>query len=289
MNEFKIRLAHLHHCRGISWDLIYTILKQDPQLQNLYSHSINRLISTKTSSTTILNDLHSTIIRNNILQYENFNTKITTIFDPEYPPILRETYKPPLVLYSQGDLRLITMERLLAVVGSRLATYYGKKTIEMLFPSLVQQEYIIVSGLASGIDTYAHVTALKLKGRTIGVIAGGFEHLYPKENIPLAQEMMKSQLVISEYPPNTKPQKWHFPMRNRIIAGISHGTLVVEAKKRSGSLITANYAVHEGREVFAVPGPISSPCSLGTNELIQQGAKLVLSADDIINELNNWS
>ena len=89
------------------------------------------------------------------------------------------------------------------------------------------------------------------------MIAGGFEHLYPKENIPLAQEMMKNHLVISEYPPNTKPQKWHFPMRNRIIAGISHGTLVVEAKKRSGSLITANYAVHEGREVFAVPGPIS--------------------------------
>jgi DNA processing protein len=289
MNEFKIRLAHLQHCRGVSWDLIYTILKKDPQLQNLYNHSINKLISTQSSSKAILNDLQSKTIRNNILQYENFNTKITTIFDPEYPSILCETYKPPWILYSQGDLRLLTMERLLAVVGSRLATYYGKKTIELLLPPLLQHKYIIVSGLASGIDTHAHVTTLKLKGRTIGVIAGGFEHIYPKENIPLTREMMKNHLVISEYPPNTKPQKWHFPMRNRIIAGISHGTLVIEAKKRSGSLITANYAVHEGREVFAVPGPISNPCSIGTNELIQQGAKLVLSAGDIINELNNWS
>ena len=125
---------------------------------------------------------------------------------------------------------------------------------------------------------------LRLGGKTIGVIAGGFQYLYPKENEKLANEMMEQHLVISEYPPETRPQKWHFPMRNRIIAGLCHGTLIVEAKKKSGSLITANYAVHEGREVFAVPGHILGSYSVGTNELIQQGAKLVITAQDILEE-----
>ena len=286
MNEFKQRLVHLHHCRGVSWNIIYALLKKDPQLKELYNHTILNHISSPTTSKNILDDLHSHKIRNDILQYEKVNIRSTTIFDPEYPPLLRETYKPPWVLYSQGNFQLLNENKLLAVVGSRVATYYGKKAIELLFPPLVQHQYVIVSGLALGIDSHAHQTAIKLNGRTIGVIAGGFQHLYPKENQALAQEMMKSQLVISEYPPNTRPQKWQFPMRNRIIAGISRGTLIVEAKKSSGSLITANFAVHEGREVFSVPGPIHSTCSTGTNELIQQGAKLVLTAQDIIEELS---
>ncbi len=286
MNEFTKRLIHLHHCRGISWNLIYNILKKDPQLTHLYQQDLLDYISSQTAPKTILDDLHSQKLRNKILDYEMFNIKAITIFDKEYPVLLRETYKPPWVLYCIGDIRLLTLNTLLAVVGSRLATNYGKKVIQLLFPPLIQQNYTIVSGLALGIDASAHAAAIKLKGHTIGVIAGGFQHLYPKENIPLAHEMMKNHLVISEYPPNTRPQKWHFPMRNRIIAGISRGTLIVEAKKSSGSLITANYAVQEGREVFAVPGLISSTYSIGTNELIQQGAKLVCSAQDIIEELS---
>lgn len=286
MNEFTKRLIHLHHCRGVSWNLIYNILKKDPQLNHLYQQDLRDYISSQSTPKTILDDLQAQKVRDEILDYENSNIKAITIFDKDYPVLLRETYKPPWVLYTVGDIRLMKKNTLLAVVGSRLATSYGKKVIQMLFPPLIEKDVTIVSGLALGIDALAHTTAIKLNGHTIGVIAGGFNHLYPRENIPLAHEMMKNHLVISEYPPNTRPQKWHFPMRNRIIAGISRGTLIVEAKKSSGSLITANYAVQEGREVFSVPGPISSTYSVGTNELIGQGAKLVQSAQDIIEELS---
>jgi DNA processing protein len=288
MNEFKQRLVHLHHCQGVSWNIIFTILKKDPQLQSLYDSRIRNHIPSPAVANTIQHDLQSKKIINTIYGYEQLGIHTLTIFDREYPPMLRETFKPPWVLYTKGDLSLLSMKRRLAVVGSRQATVYGRKSIELLFPKLIEQKLVIVSGLAAGIDASAHHTAIKLGGRTVGVIAGGFHYLYPKENEKLAHEMMRRHLVISEYPPNIKPQKWHFPMRNRIIAGISHGTLIVEAKKSSGSLITANYAVHEGREVFAVPGHILNPGSVGTNELIQQGAKLVLSAQDILEEFSYY-
>jgi DNA processing protein len=285
MDEFKQRLIHLHHCRGASWNSIFTILKKDPELHELYQNGMETCLLSEATKNTLKVDLQSREIWNSINEYEKQGIQTITIFESEYPSVLLETYKPPWVLYAKGNPSLLTKERLLAVVGSRKATTFGKKSIELLFPQLIDERIVIVSGLAAGIDTHAHQMAIKLGGDTIGVIAGGFDHLYPKENIPLAQEMMKKHLIISEYPPNTRPQKWHFPMRNRIIAGISKGTLVVEAKKSSGSLITANYAVNEGREVFAVPGHILNSCSVGTNELIKQGAKLVLKSDDILEEL----
>jgi DNA processing protein len=285
MNEFKHRLIHLHHCRGVNWNSIWTILKKDPDLHRLYQNEIETQLLSPAIKNTLKDDLQSQRIRNTINEYEKKDIRTITIFEPEYPPMLLETYKPPWVLYAKGNPSLLTRDHLLAVVGSRKATTFGKKSIELLFPQLIEERIVIVSGLAAGIDTHAHRMTIGLGGYTIGVIAGGFDHLYPKENIQLAHEMMKNHLVISEYPPNIRPQKWHFPMRNRIIAGISKGTLVVEAKKSSGSLITANYAVHEGREVFAVPGHILNSCSVGTNELIKQGAKLVLTPDDILEEL----
>ena len=281
--NFKQKLVHLHHCRGASWNSIYTILKKDPQLNSLYDLN-SHLLSTLKIDASIHRELESQSILNRIQQYEIENIQIITIFDPEYPQLLKETYKPPWVLYTKGDPVLLSAEKKLAVVGSRKATAFGKKSIELLFPQIVTHQVVVVSGLAAGIDAEAHQTAIRLGGRTIGVIAGGFEHIYPKQNEKLAQDMMKNHLVISEYPPSTSPQKWHFPMRNRIIAGISHGTLVIEAKKRSGSLITADYALQEGREVFAIPGHILSPYSVGTNELIQQGAKLIITSKDILEE-----
>ncbi|WP_394232544.1 DNA-processing protein DprA [Niallia oryzisoli] len=281
--NFKQKLVHLHHCRGASWNSIYTILKKDPQLNSLYDLN-SHLLSTLKIDASIHRELESQSILNRIQQYEIENIQIITIFDPEYPQLLKETYKPPWVLYTKGDPVLLSAEKKLAVVGSRQATAFGKKSIELLFPQIVTHQVVVVSGLAAGIDAEAHQTAIRLGGRTIGVIAGGFEHIYPKQNEKLAQDMMKNHLVISEYPPSTSPQKWHFPMRNRIIAGISHGTLVIEAKKRSGSLITADYALQEGREVFAIPGHILSPYSVGTNELIQQGAKLIITSKDILEE-----
>jgi len=283
--NFKQKLVHLHQCRGASWESIYTILKKDPQLHSLYEFRSGSLPSTLKTAASILEDLKSQHIMERVNQYERNNIGIITLFDSEYPLLLKETYQPPWVLYAKGDLSLLSANRRLAVVGSRQATVFGKKSIELLFPELIKHGIVIVSGLAAGIDAEAHQMAIRLGGRTIGVIAGGFEHIYPKQNAKLAQYMMKEHLVLSEYPPHSTPQKWHFPMRNRIIAGVSRGTLVVEAKKRSGSLITADCALQEGRDVFAVPAHILSPYSVGTNELIQQGAKLVITAKDILEEI----
>lgn len=287
MDEFTLKLAHLHHCRGISWKTIYKILKTDPELKSLYHLSVESIIlQTNSSSTFTFNDLQSNLISEQIRQYHQNGIRIITIFDHGYPALLKETYQPPWVLYAKGDVSLLKQNLYLAVVGARQHTEYGENAINYLFPKLVEKGIIIVSGLATGIDTISHRTAISLGGKTIGVIAGGFYHVYPQSNKKLASEMMKNHLVISEYPPDTKPTRWQFPMRNRVISGMSNGTLIVQAKNKSGSLITANFAVQEGREVFALPGSIFSAYSLGTNELIQQGAKLVNCPEDIIEELN---
>lgn len=284
MEEFKKKLIHLHHCKGIGWNTIFHLLKADPELKNLYKNPLLQNIP-KINKETFLKNLHLIPIHDHFLEYSLNEIQIITYFDEEYPPLLKEIFQPPWVLYAKGNINLLKKGILLAAVGSRQATPYGKNAIQTLFPKLIEHEIILVSGLAAGIDTYVHKNAINLGGETIAVIAGGLYHIYPQENRNLALEMMKNQLVLSEYPPNTRPCKWHFPARNRIISGMSRGTLIIEAKHKSGSLITANYAVQEGRDVFAIPGNIFSPFSEGTNELIQQGAKLVKSSGDILDEL----
>lgn len=283
MDEFRQRLIRLHHCRGIGWKSIYQILKNDPLLTTLFNGNTLSFLPTSTQKT-LLSDLHSPVIEERINHYHSSNIHTITYFDDDYPALLKEIYDPPWVLYGKGNIDLLKKSQKLAIVGSRQPTDYGEKAIKAILPKLVEKEFVICSGLAAGIDTIAHESAIKLGGSTIAVIAGGLFHIYPKQNRSLALEMMRNHLVLSEYPPDTKPFKWHFPMRNRIISGMSRGTLIVEAKKNSGSLITANYAVQEGREVFALPGNIFSLNSVGTNELIQQGAKLVQTAEDILSE-----
>lgn len=287
MNDFKDRFIHLLHCRGVGWKIVYEILKIDPELRNIYNTSMIPLLShlSPLSYHSLLADLHSHSISEQIRQYRLNGIGVITIFDPEYPSILKETYQPPWILYSKGKIDLLNKQPKLAVVGSRQATEYGRKAINHLFPKLIENGVAIVSGLATGIDTISHQSAIMYGGNTIGVIAGGFYHIYPKENKELALDMMKNQLVISEYPPDTKPSRWQFPMRNRIISGMSFGTFIIEAKRKSGSLITANFALNEGREVFALPGSIFSPYSVGPNDLILQGAKPVNSYRDILEEL----
>ena len=246
--------------------------------QNLFSSKADTPLPSITS-------LQTKMIMEQIQQYEKNGIKAITVFDENYPSLLKEIYQPPWVLFAKGNLSLLEKQPKLAVVGSRQATQYGKNAIRLMFPQLVEKGVVIVSGLATGIDTLAHEYAMKNGGNTIAVIAGGLYHIYPKENTELAREMMKTQLVVSEYPPDTKPLRWHFPARNRIISGMSNGTFIIEAKRKSGSLITANYAVSEGREVFSLPGSIFNPYSMGTNDIIQQGAKLVMSSEDILEEL----
>lgn len=287
MDDFKKKLVHLHHCRGASWKTIFYLLKNDPMLQSLYETPAKESFPSLSSSTvkSLYEDLHSKAIQERISTYSHENIHFITYFDPEYPELLKEIYQPPWVLYGKGNLKLLESRLKLAVVGSRRATEYGRRAVDALFPKLVDKGILFVSGLAKGIDVCAHRTAIKHGGQTIGVIAGGFHHIYPIENKELAHYMMEHHLLVSEYPPHAKPLRWHFPMRNRIISGLCQGTLVVEAQESSGSLITANFAVQEGREVFALPGNIFSSNSAGTNELIQQGAKLVQKSEDILDEL----
>lgn len=216
--------------------------------------------------------------------YQSRNIHFMTIMDADYPPLLKEIHDPPLVLFLQGNLDLL-QRRLFAIVGARDSDHFAGYSLRTVMPDLIREKLTIVSGLAKGADTIAHKQAVEFGGKTIGVLGGGLFHIYPRENRKLAELMAKEHLIISEYPPIRKPEKWHFPMRNRIIAGLSAGTLVIQAKKRSGSLITADMALDAGREVFAFPGPIHHKLSEGTNHLIQQGAKLVRSSEDIFEEL----
>lgn len=209
---------------------------------------------------------------------------ILSSFDSVYPKPLIELPNPPTIIYKRGDL--VEEDSLaIAIVGSRHATPYGKRIAERLARGLAMAGYTIVSGLARGIDAAAHKGALEANGRTIGVLASGLLNIYPAEHADLARRVSESGALISENAPNHPPKSGSFPQRNRIISGLSLGTIVVEAADRSGALITARLASEQGREVFAVPGPVDSRMSRGCHQLIRDGAKLVESVDDVLEEL----
>ncbi|MGT2887332.1 DNA-processing protein DprA [Streptococcus didelphis] len=207
-----------------------------------------------------------------------------SLLDKNYPPLLSEIYNPPVLLFYQGNLDLLNYPKL-AVVGARKASEIGIKSVQDIIEQL-NKVYVIVSGLARGIDTAAHLSALKNGGNTIAVIGSGFNHFYPKENKKLQQYIATNHLLLSEYGPDEAPLSCHFPERNRIIVGLAPGVLVADAKIRSGSLISCKIALEEGREVFAIPGNIVEPHSHGCNQLIKEGAKCVTSGLDIISELD---
>ena len=218
--------------------------------------------------------------------FRDFSIKTIFWADKEYPKLLSEIYDPPMILYCRGNTALLNTI-CLAVVGSRKHTYYSRAVLEKIIPTLAIAKLTIVSGLALGVDGLAHYLALENGGKTIGVLGCGVENIYPTANRSLAERMLSNGgLIVSEYPPQTRPYKSNFPVRNRIIAGLSVGTLVVEARHDSGSLITAGLANEYGREVFSVPGNIDNFASEGTNALIKQGAKMVTEVDDILSELH---
>ncbi len=210
--------------------------------------------------------------------------KIWTIFDQDFPILLRLIPDPPLVLYGLGKAELIHQSPSLAVVGTRVPSPAAKRHINQLLKPLVDRKWTLVSGMALGIDGYAHRLAHYYNGQTIAVLAGGLEHPYPPDHLSLYRQLTIDQLVISEYPPDRKPERYQFPERNRLISGLAFATLVVEAKEKSGSLITADQALEQGREVFSVPGSISQTQSIGCHKLIQNGAKLVQNTYDILEE-----
>jgi DNA processing protein len=206
------------------------------------------------------------------------------IGDAEYPNNLKNIYDPPKVLHVNGSLSGPD-DMAVAIVGSRRATYYGLEMSEKLGFELASRGVTVVSGMARGIDSAAHRGALRAGGRTIAVMGSGHGHIYPPENEKLYARIAKAGAVVTEFDDDMKPLPYNFPQRNRIISGLSLGVVVVEAARNSGALITADFAMEQGREVFALPGKVSSATSSGTNQLIKDGAKLVETVDDIMEEL----
>lgn len=210
--------------------------------------------------------------------------RFLTCLDDDYPEALRQIADAPVVLYVKGDLPL-DHALSMAVVGSRRASFYGQSISERFAVRLAELGFTIVSGMARGIDTAAHQGAIKAGGATIAVLGCGLSHIYPPENRKLMEEISLTGAVLSEFPMEKAPLAHNFPRRNRIISGLSLGVIVVEAAERSGALITADFALEQGREVFAVPGKIDHPASRGVHNLIQQGAKLVTCVDDVLQDI----
>lgn len=273
---------------GIGNRNIDKLMKQFPQLTDIWWASSDQLHSLKGIKSKVIEKI--IYYRNKDYMSKLFYTikeqdiRVTTILDEDYPKKLCYIYDNPKVLYSRGEWKGED-EFSIAVVGSRKATSYGKWATEKIVRELVDLDITIISGLALGIDAIAHKVALEENGRTIGVLGNGLDIVYPKRNEALYREIPKKGAIVTEYYLGMPPLAHNFPQRNRMISGLSLGVLVIEAKERSGSLITAHHALDQGKEVFALPGNINSIFSRGTNKLIKDGAKLVMDVEDIVEEI----
>jgi len=282
------QLLALHYVYPLTFKAFKKLIHSIDSLHNLSTTSPTKLANIlQISMNKSENILHNYIkmLRINLLEayYAECITPIP--FDNKwYPKELFELIDPPTLLYGKGDISLLTKPNKIAIIGSRNATNYSAMALEFIVPPLVEQEYVIVSGLAKGADSLAHRAAIQYGGKTIGVLGNGFFHIYPKENRSLALEMAKHHLLITEYPPYVGPRKWQFPMRNRIISGISDAIVVTEAALSSGTLITTDHALEHGKDIFVVPGPIHSEQSKGTNQLLKDGAIPIWNGYQILEE-----
>lgn len=230
--------------------------------------------------------LHIDSVRNTLNWLDKNESSLLTIADPDYPPLLKQISSPPLLLFVAGDRKHLSNTQI-ALIGSRNATHYGTKWATYFARELVNEGITITSGLAQGIDGVGHRSALKNKGVTIAVLGSGLEHIYPSFHYSLALQIKESGLLVSEYLPNTPPLARHFPQRNRIISGLSSALLIIEAGIKSGSLITANYALQQGKELFVLPGLLGDVHFEGNHQLIKQGANLASLPSDILEYLNS--
>lgn len=233
-------------------------------------------------------EIINTKYRNELEKYLDYmkrnNIELITIEDKEYPDKLKLIYDPPIVLYIKGNKKILN-EKSVAIVGCRLCTKYGENIAKKLAYNLSLNNINVISGLARGIDSCAHKGSLNGEGKTIAVVGCGLDRVYPEENKELFNKIINNNgAIISEYVIGTKPLAKNFPKRNRIISGLSNGVIVVEAREKSGTLITADFALEQGKEVYAVPGNITNCNSYGTNELIKQGAKSVTNIQDILED-----
>lgn len=281
--EYWLKLSRINNLRTtIKIDLI-TALGSVKNVFDAKKDILFRAGFTKQHYDTLHSDILSQEIKNIIELCSKKSIKIIPIPHEEYPEMLKYIPDPPLVLYAQGS---IPKANAMAIVGSRKASGYGVNTAFKIASELALSGLVIVSGMARGIDTAAHSGALDAGGKTVAVLGCGVDIVYPPENWGVMERIIKTGAVISEYPPGSPPSPPHFPSRNRIISGMSLGTLVVEAGFKSGSLITANCALEQGRDVFSIPGNINNYNSMGTNRLIKDGARIVLDSEDVLDELS---
>lgn len=285
IKERRDRLLLLH--RVLSRKKIHYLNEIDPTLEKVFLQSPSHLSDffhlSPEQATKLYRYLHHDSFYKQILS-DKKTYDIITIDDENYPSLLRYTHDSPLVLYALGDLSLLEARPSISVIGTRKPSNQAALKLSTIVKPLIELGWVIVSGMAYGIDSLAHKLSLEEDGKTIAVLGGGFEHIYPANHISLFENIVQNGLVLSEYPPQMKARKHHFPERNRIISGLALATLVIEASERSGTLITVDQALEQGRDVYAVPDSPLLQQSAGCLTLISEGAKLVKSAADIMED-----
>ncbi len=284
-------LFFFYKLKGLGLKTIYSYLKIFASAEKFYLAAFenSKLLDKKTLFIIQEKQRDQTFIKNIKIEWSQINATYCTILDPDYPPLLKNIYDPPLFLFYQGNKKLLTSNFLLTMVGSRTFCSYHQILSQKIISQLQSTPLILVSGLALGIDTQVHKSALENNLATIAVLGSGFSPrvLYPKSNLALTKKIIaQNGLILSEYPPNTEAATYQFPKRNRILAGLSPLTIIISGAKKSGTLITAQLALDAGREVYALPGNINQTLSQGPNQLIAQGAQILLAADDILNFYN---
>ena len=267
----------------------FALLNKFETAKRIYNATEKEILKVDGMSDKIVQNMQKAKDAKLLEKYEKYilknDIKIINISDDNYPAKLKNIYAPPITIFAKGDISLLNSKSI-AIVGSREPSKYGIYVAEKFSKELSKEGITIVSGLARGIDTFAHVGALSSFSKTIAVLGSGIDVVYPKENAKYYREISEKGLIISEYIVGTAPESKNFPQRNRIISGLSDGVLVVEARKNSGTMITTDFALEQGKELYVIPGNITSNLRAGTNNLIKEGAKLVTDVYEILEDLN---
>lgn len=291
LTDDEERLLALHYLFPVPKNRFNPLYELDPTLVDFPNYSTKQLAFLLRITIEKASSLKMSVKKNAETPYAQLYKQhhITPIpFTSKlYPKSLLTLIDPPAVLYVKGDLSLLAASYKVAIIGSRKASTYSEKALSMIVPPLVKSDIVVVSGLAKGADTMAHRAAIAYGGKTIAVLGHGLFHLYPKENTFLAKEIATEHLLLTEYPPYVTPKKWTFPMRNRIISGLSDAVIVTEAANRSGTMSTIEHALDHGKDIYAVPGPVTSKLSEGPNKLIDEGAQPLWNGFQVVGSMKN--
>ena len=285
--QLMLLLCYVPGIGGRKTDYVLELVSSIEELKDQFDDLTKRMPLDNKLAENFKKIMNNFCVEETILKYREKKVDIITKDNEKYPRNLKEIYDPPPILFCKGDLQLLK-NKSLAIVGARKATWYGKNTAQEMGEYLSFNEFTVTSGMARGIDASAHLGALKGKGKSIGVLGCGLDIIYPKQNKDIYLKMEQEGLLVSTYPLGTQPVAGHFPARNRVISGLSQGVIVIEAEERSGALITVDFAMEQGRDVFAVPGNINSVMSRGTNKLIKDGAIVVTKYSDIMEEYSYY-